>query len=57
MNVCEDIYIFFIIIFETVNREGVERERGRETDRIQCGLRADREPDVGLELTNREITT
>ena len=41
---------------EQEQEEKGQRERGRQ--RIQSGLCADsREPDVGLELTNREIMT
>ena len=50
--------VIFIIDFEGGGTEGVERERERERERIPSGLHAvSAEPDLGLDLTNCEITT
>ena len=50
----KNTFFFLMFIFERVSREGAERGR----QRIWGGLCTDsKEPDVGLELTHREIVT
>ena len=55
-------FMFILLIFERERERGREQtgegQRGRNRDRIPSRLQAaSREPDMGLELTNREITT
>ena len=48
----------FTDFWEREGEQGRGRERGGRKQRIQSGLCADsREPDSGLELTNRETMT
>ena len=52
-----DEFFFFLNVYLLILRER-EREREREVERIPSRLRAvSTDPDAGLELKNREITT